>query len=1190
MNKQIFSLLLLGMILLSVSSVSALELNPFADKKIYEPILKDDSSTFLKEEFNADYGIIRLSKTFFWIETDKLAEYSLIDNTAQCLVNCEARGRATLYTEGQLFDDLRFIGTNGEEKDLLNAKYLIKEKETYEVEVPQYKEVCSEIPNNLTKGELISSCKNEIVSYSNESREREVWNEYKGQVLAPGDYEWKVIAYKKPLESADFIPIVRGKALDEWAWWDGDWSYKKEVTITESSGNSWTNYSTKLFVDKEAGMNADYSDLRFVDSTETTELPYWIEYSNTTLAVVWVKTPLTASSSNTIFMYYGNAGASTSSSISTAFLLYETWASIDTGIWSNDASFSVSGGEVVLYGNGRITTQASYGNFSVLTRWKHQNFGSWTQFSTIYRASAHSGTFGNICTDTEATTHSVLNADGSSTNTGWTHAKETYYYEIGNMFGTNTTIYQLTQAPATPLWFNATASDTRIRTASSSFSGYFGYWTTNTDKKANVDLTIIRQFSNPEPTSSFGAEQQAEGVDVNLDSPIDSYETTDTSIFFNATIVPTSANITNVTWRAGSQTDFQTLNTNESITLNWTKTFTDGTYSWNVTACWLGESATIDCTESATRTFEVDSILPSFEVISPLTNYSTLTLPINVTLNVSTTDANLGSCWFNSTTNATLTYHTCNTSAIISFNTTGAQSITYYANDTFGNENSTTIQFTIFYVQPTATATNPITEGGSSTHSLWVNMTNIKDFPTTAYLVWNGTTYANSTATQISNDSWKFERTIVVPNLNITASSTTTNWQWFYGVQGVASGNVSGTQTYIPINISECGAGTYQILNYTLYDQKTKAIADGSLNGSIETDLTLTSQANSSQTWTFHTTKTGSNNLLICLPTGALNNSAYQLDSIAKYSFQDHVVQYHYIVNFNLNSTTIPQTIKLYDLASSESTSFLINYQDENYLYVENAIIDVWRRYVGEGVFLSVEHGKTNAQGQTRLHLVTEDIIYKFLVWIDGELVYTSPEYLALCQATPCQINLRKSVDETDGFSERDNILYTYSFNKTSRTATFDFTTKDGTETEINMTILSSNAYANETACSTTLTTSGGQISCAIPTAFTNTSYQTFIYKDGEYFGTSVDSLAPSSMELFGYTGIVLTALGYLFLALMGISSGIATIIFGIIGLVLMGIIQLFESGSIFGLASAIIWLVVAGIIIIVKITKRRIQ
>lgn len=592
-------------------------------------------------------------------------------------------------------------------------------------------------------------------------------------------------------------------------------------------------------------------------------------------------------------------------------------------------------------------------------------------------------------------------------------------------------------------------------------------------------------------------------------------------------------------------------------------------------------------TQSDSIRIVIDSVNPTLTLNTNISNTTTLSIPINVTLNYSASDSYLSTCWYYSTFNATNQTFTCNQTQTISVNSSGEQSIFYFANDTFGNVAQGSTSFYTYYIQRNATATDPVSDGASSTYTLYINLLNVSNFNASAELIFNGTSQGLGTKTVLDNDTIRFDKTIIIPDLN----TSSVDYVWYYNITeaSVTNYNVTGNQTYIVIDSIECGAGTTTILNYTLYDQQTKALSSG-VNASFEIDMNLTSYVNSSQTWQYHAHLTDTYNFPICLPSGVLNTSSFELNSIAKYSYQDYVVQYSYIVNFNLSNDSIPQEIDLYSLTEADSTSFLAYYQDENYIYVENAIIDVWRRYIGDGNFLSVEQGKTDANGQTRLHFETEDILYKFLVWKDGVLLYTSPEFLALCQATPCQINLKKATEEENSYSERDNIVYDYDFNESTRTATFTFSTVDDTETTINMTILSSNQYENDTACTNSLTANGGAIDCIIPLAYTNTSYQVLVYKDGEFFGQAFDSLSPSSSEIFGYTGLVLTAFAYLMLSLMGISSGIATVVFGIIGLILLTLVQLFEGGSIIGLGSAIVWLIIGAIIIIYKITKRRIQ
>jgi hypothetical protein len=126
--------------------------------------------------------------------------------------------------------------------------------------------------------------------------------------------------------------------------------------------------------------------------------------------------------------------------------------------------------------------------------------------------------------------------------------------------------------------------------------------------------------------------------------------------------------------------------------------------------------------------------------------------------------------------------------------------------------------------------------------------------------------------------------------------------------------------------------------------------------------------------------------------------------------------------------------------------------------------------------------------------------------------------------------------------------------------------------------------------CNDIQTVSGGTMVCHIPITYENTSYTAQIYKDKEFLGYKSFALMPTAMDTFGMTGIILSAFAFLMLALMGISSGIAVIIFGIVGLVFVGMLAIFQSGNILGIGSAIVWVVVAGTIIIIKIANRRIS
>ncbi|MCK5630135.1 MAG: DUF2341 domain-containing protein, partial [Nanoarchaeota archaeon] len=123
--------------------------------------------------------------------------------------------------------------------------------------------------------------------------------------------------------------------------------YRTPVNITEDSGSSLTDYQVLLTVDTasliSAGkMQADCDDIRITDSDGSTELSYWLESGcNTASTRLWVKVPsLAASSTKTLYMYYGNASISTESNGSETFpTLFKDFENDDLSDWDKD-SFS----------------------------------------------------------------------------------------------------------------------------------------------------------------------------------------------------------------------------------------------------------------------------------------------------------------------------------------------------------------------------------------------------------------------------------------------------------------------------------------------------------------------------------------------------------------------------------------------------------------------------------------------------------------------------------------------------------------------------------------------------------------------------------------------------------------------------------------------------------------------------------
>ncbi len=97
------------------------------------------------------------------------------------------------------------------------------------------------------------------------------------------------------------------------SWWNTTFLYKRQINFTANVGQ----FSYLETIPYSANMNADFSDLRFVDTaTETTEYNYTIEsYTASTSAIVRIY----SQGASSVMMYYGNPSATTTSSASNTY-------------------------------------------------------------------------------------------------------------------------------------------------------------------------------------------------------------------------------------------------------------------------------------------------------------------------------------------------------------------------------------------------------------------------------------------------------------------------------------------------------------------------------------------------------------------------------------------------------------------------------------------------------------------------------------------------------------------------------------------------------------------------------------------------------------------------------------------------------------------------------------------------------
>jgi len=141
-----------------------------------------------------------------------------------------------------------------------------------------------------------------------------------------------------PIFNILFVPKTQA------AWWNDSWLYRKSIAVTNSSGSTLTDFQIKILDNKDlssditAGkIQATLNDLRFTDLNGDL-LPYWIEDSTATSVDVWIKMKTIPTSGSSVYMYYGNSGATSMSDGNKTFKFFDDFNDGDVSNWSKESS------------------------------------------------------------------------------------------------------------------------------------------------------------------------------------------------------------------------------------------------------------------------------------------------------------------------------------------------------------------------------------------------------------------------------------------------------------------------------------------------------------------------------------------------------------------------------------------------------------------------------------------------------------------------------------------------------------------------------------------------------------------------------------------------------------------------------------------------------------------------------------
>ncbi|MFA6566032.1 MAG: DUF2341 domain-containing protein, partial [Candidatus Paceibacterota bacterium] len=317
-----------------------------------------------------------------------------------------------------------------------------------------------------------------------------------------------------------------GEGVPSASWYDADWSKRKKIRISNSTGSALSDFQVKVEIPYDADMQSDFDDLRFTDSSGTTTIPYWMEsYISSATSTVWLKaSSIPASGSADVYMYYGNVAVSTTGSASNVFIFYDGFEDDNISEYSGDASlfdtdttfnyewsYGLDAGanttQKTTDGIYQTGTTVSQGNTMRFFQYVDTSAGADDESCALFGVQSPGSNNNNyaLCFELFGTDHitigkNIANNDTSGTqlatkNVTWA----TGWYQAVIDWKTDNTIYASVYNNAGTLFATTTATDSSYTSGGTGFSfwGQHGGW----------DYYAARQYISAVPTYAIGSEQ-----------------------------------------------------------------------------------------------------------------------------------------------------------------------------------------------------------------------------------------------------------------------------------------------------------------------------------------------------------------------------------------------------------------------------------------------------------------------------------------------------------------------------------------------------------------------------------------------------------------------------------------------------------------------------------------------------------
>ena len=289
-------------------------------------------------------------------------------------------------------------------------------------------------------------------------------------------------------------------------WYSASWLYRKPIAIT-GAATAQTDYQVRVTVAYVTGkMNANFSDIRFLASNNTTVLSYWEEsVTNSVSAVFVVKVPSIPTSGTTIYMYFGNTAATSLKTTAVFSVFYD--CSDLTG-WFGDGKNGVPKAKLdLLFGNpepsfSAVSGQYAYRNITLtansIVEYDGYVTGGGTSLSNLYFLTDTAGVGQMFRLEARASTSSGFASTpgwtGWNAPTGYGPVTANVWHRVRLAIGATTAYGYVDDASYGSYTFSNKGGVIAVHGDVADTLNYF-------------DNIRVRKFAEPEPVGTVGMEE-----------------------------------------------------------------------------------------------------------------------------------------------------------------------------------------------------------------------------------------------------------------------------------------------------------------------------------------------------------------------------------------------------------------------------------------------------------------------------------------------------------------------------------------------------------------------------------------------------------------------------------------------------------------------------------------------------------